>query len=196
MKCRVMFGNFAAAQAVFFLGQHDNRAAFRRFIREAGELSGVRQFAVAHSLDGDEFDRLPVAKRDGSGLVEKQRVHVAGSLNRFSAHGQNVVLHHAIHSGDADRGKQSADGRGDQAHQQEKSERRRWEPYRRRRLELRTLEYGGSVATASRKINVRPAIRMFRAISLGVFWRTAPSTRAIMRSRKVSPGFDVIRILM
>ena len=33
---------------------------------------------------------------------------------------------------------------------------------------------------------------MSRAISFGVFWRLAPSTRAIMRSRKVSPGLDVI----
>ena len=43
---------------------------------------------------------------------------------------------------------------------------------------------------------VRPAIRMFSAISFGVFWRSAPSTSAIMRSRNVSPGFDVILILM
>ena len=54
--------------------------------------------------------------------------------------------------------------------------------------------YGWSVTTASRKISVRPAIRMFRAISLGVFCRSAPSTRAIMRSRKVSPGLEVMRM--
>ena len=50
--------------------------------------------------------------------------------------------------------------------------------------------------TASRKMMVRPASRMSRAISLGVFWRLAPSTRAIMRSRKVSPGLEVIRTTM
>ena len=32
---------------------------------------------------------------------------------------------------------------------------------------------------------VRTASKMVRAISLGVFWRLAPSTRVIMRSRKV-----------
>ena len=37
---------------------------------------------------------------------------------------------------------------------------------------------------------------MFRAISLGVFWRSAPSTSAIMRSRNVWPGSDVIRTLI
>ncbi len=46
---------------------------------------------------------------------------------------------------------------------------------------------------ASRKMIVSPARRMLRAISLGVFCRLAPSTRAIMRSRNVSPGFDVMR---
>src|SRR5437764_1142316 len=34
---------------------------------------------------------------------------------------------------------------------------------------------------------------MFKAISFGVFWRSAPSTSAIMRSRNVSPGFEVMR---
>src|SRR5579872_2508610 len=47
---------------------------------------------------------------------------------------------------------------------------------------------GWSVTTASRKMMVRPARRMLRAISLGVFWRSAPSTRAIIRSMKLSPG--------
>src|SRR6202158_586095 len=55
---------------------------------------------------------------------------------------------------------------------------------------------GCSVTTASRKMMVNPASRMFSAISLGVFWRSAPSTRAIMRSRKVSPGFAVILTLI
>ena len=40
----------------------------------------------------------------------------------------------------------------------------------------------------------QPAIRMFSAISFGVFCRSAPSTSAIMRSRNVSPGFEVIWI--
>ena len=37
---------------------------------------------------------------------------------------------------------------------------------------------------------------MLSAISFGVFWRSAPSTSAIMRSRNVSPGFDVMRTVM
>ena len=40
---------------------------------------------------------------------------------------------------------------------------------------------------------VRPASRIDRAISFGVFCRSAPSTRAIIRSRNVSPGLAVIR---
>ena len=48
----------------------------------------------------------------------------------------------------------------------------------------------------SRKMIVRPASRMLSAISLGVFCRSAPSTRAIMRSRKVLPGSAVMRTLI
>src|SRR5262245_11187138 len=40
---------------------------------------------------------------------------------------------------------------------------------------------------------VSPASRMLSAISFGVFCRLAPSTMAIMRSRKVSPGSLVMR---
>ena len=38
---------------------------------------------------------------------------------------------------------------------------------------------------------VSPASRIARAISFGVRWRLAPSTRAIIRSRNVSPGSAV-----
>jgi hypothetical protein len=55
---------------------------------------------------------------------------------------------------------------------------------------------GLSVSTTSTNTIDRLASRMFNAISLGVRWRAAPSTRAIMRSTKVSPGFDVIRTTM
>ena len=41
---------------------------------------------------------------------------------------------------------------------------------------------------------VSPTKRVFNAISLGVFWRDAPSTRAIILSRNDSPGLDVILI--
>ena len=46
--------------------------------------------------------------------------------------------------------------------------------------------------TASRKMIVSATSRMPSAISLGVFWRDAPSTSAIMRSMNVSPGLAVI----
>ncbi|EXU92327.1 hypothetical protein P354_25245 [Streptomyces noursei PD-1] len=51
---------------------------------------------------------------------------------------------------------------------------------------------GWRVTTATRKTIVSDASRMVSAISLGVFCRAAPSTRAIIRSRKVSPGRAVI----
>ena len=47
---------------------------------------------------------------------------------------------------------------------------------------------GRSVTTTIRKTRVRPASRMLRAISFGVLRRSAPSTRAIIRSRKLCPA--------
>ncbi len=43
---------------------------------------------------------------------------------------------------------------------------------------------------------MRPASRMLSAISFGVFCRSAPSTRAIIRSMKLSPGLVVILTTM
>jgi hypothetical protein len=44
-------------------------------------------------------------------------VDVAGRFDRAARHREHVVLHQAIHAGDADRRDQRADGRRDQAHQ-------------------------------------------------------------------------------
>jgi len=54
------------------------------------------------------------------------------------------------------------------------------------------MAIGCSVTTATSSTSVRPAIRMSSATSFGVFCRLAPSTRAIIRSRNVSPGLEVI----
>ncbi len=43
------------------------------------------------------------------------------------------------------------------------------------------------VATAMRKISVMPESRIDSASSFGVFWRCAPSTKAIIRSRNDEP---------
>ena len=60
-----------------------------------------------------------------------------------------------------------------------------------------TPEYspiGYSVTITIRKMMVKETKSVFSAISLGVFFREAPSTRAIMRSRKLLPGSEVMRI--
>ena len=125
--------------------------------------------------------RLPVAEGDRAGLVEQQRVDVAGRFDRAPGHRQHVVLDQAVHAGDADRRQQAADGRRDQADEQ-----RHEDEHRLRRV--RVDANGCSVTTAIRKTIVKPASRMLSAISFGVFCRSAPSTSAIIRSRNVWPG--------
>ncbi len=58
------------------------------------------------------------------------------------------------------------------------------------------LPKGSSVMHTSRKMIVNAESRIVSAISLGVFCRFAPSTRPIMRSRKLSPGLAEMRTLI
>ncbi len=69
-------------EAVGGLGEYDDRAALRRLVGEAGELCRIGELRLADAVDRQELARLPVAQRDGAGLVEQQRVHVAGRLDR------------------------------------------------------------------------------------------------------------------
>ncbi len=108
----------AAADVVLLLGQHDDRSAFRRFVGERRQLRGVGQGRLRHAWQRDELTGLTVAERDRAGLVEQQRVHVAGSFDGAARHRQHVVLDQPIHAGDADRRQQPADRRRNQAHQQ------------------------------------------------------------------------------
>jgi hypothetical protein len=62
----------------------------------------------------DELRCLPVAQRDRPGLVEDQRLHVAGGLDGFPRHRQHVEAHRPVDPGDPDRREQRADRRRDQ----------------------------------------------------------------------------------
>ena len=65
------------AQSVSLFGENDDRAAFGSFVGQRGKLRGVGHLGLAHAGRGNEFRRLAIAQRDGPGLVEQQRVHVA-----------------------------------------------------------------------------------------------------------------------
>ena len=58
------------------------------------------------------------------------------------------------------------------------------------------LAIGHNVTQTIRKMRVRPDSTIDSANSFGVFWRSAPSTSAIIRSMKVEPGAAVIFTLM
>ena len=99
------------------------------------------------------------------------------------AHRQDVEAGDAVHARDADRGQQPADGGRDEAHQQrdqrhDRAPRARVDRERPQR-DGREQEHEGQAGQQDRRARSRS----------GVFWRLAPSTSAIIRSRKVSPGF-------
>src|ERR1039458_9217398 len=117
-EMRLVFGHLAAANVVLLFGEDHDGAALRRLVGQAGKLRRVGQLLLAHAFQRQELDGLAVAQRDGAGFVQQQRVDVAGGLYRLAAHGEHVVLHDAVHAGDADGGKQAADGGGDEADEQ------------------------------------------------------------------------------
>ena len=156
----------AAADAVFLLGQHDDRAALGRFVGQRGKLRRIGQFALArHPAAAMNSRRLAIAERDGAGLVEQQRIDVARRLDRAAGHRQHVEAHQPIHAGDADRRQQRADGGRNQ-----RDEQRDQHQHRQAAAGIGRRS-SGSMATAKTKMIVMPASRMLSAISFGVFWR-------------------------
>ena len=98
--------------------QGHDRASLGGLVGAAGEVGGAHQLLHRDARRGKELGRLPVAERDRSGLVEQQRVDVAGRLDRAARHGEDVLLEQAIDAGDADGAEQAADGRRDEADEQ------------------------------------------------------------------------------
>ena len=166
------------------------RSSGPRASRRRARRAGLHRPARARRRRAwHELGRLPVAQRDRAGLVEQQRVDVARGLDGAARHGEHVEAHQPVHAGDADGGEQGADRGRDQGHEQ------------RHQRDDRHLAAGvGGEARDARpgedEDQLMPASRMLRAISFGVFCRTAPSTSAIIRSRKVEPWAAVIRTLI
>ena len=115
---RLLRRQLAAAETVLLLRQDDDRTALRRLVRQRRELRRVSQRLLADAGQRDELRGLAIAERDRAGLVQEQRVHVAGGFDRPSRHRQHVVLHQPVHAGDADRRQQTADRRRNQADEQ------------------------------------------------------------------------------
>ena len=108
----------ALAQIEALLGEHDDAAALGGLVGERGELRGVGELLLGHAGRRQELRGLPIAERDGAGLVEEQHVDVAGRLDGAARGRDDVRLHHPAHAGHADRRQQAADRGGNEAHQQ------------------------------------------------------------------------------
>jgi len=117
-ELRADLGKVAAANAVFLLGEHDDRAALRRFVGKRGELGGIGKFGRGHAAHRFEFGRLAIAERDRAGLVEQQRIDVARRFHSTARDGEHVEAHEPIHARDADRRQQRTDRCRDQRHEQ------------------------------------------------------------------------------
>ena len=182
---RVLSGEVAAADAEL-LGQDDNRAALRRLVRERRQLRRIGQRLLRHARRWQELRGLPVAERDRPGLVQEQRVDVARRLDRAPGHRQHVVLHQPVHARDADGRDECADRRRDEADEERDQDRNRdlGAGVVGKRLERHDDEQEDERQHGEQDVQGDLVRRLLPL---------APSTSAIMRSRNVSPGFDVMR---
>ena len=176
----------ACSRMPVLLGEHDDRAALGRLVGERGELRGLGQLELADAGHREELGRLAVAERDRAGLVEQQHVDVAGGLDRAAGEREHVAADQPVHAGDPDRRQQRADRGRDQRHEQRDQGGHR---------DVGVGELGERPQRDHRRPGrpaSGPASRMPSAISFGVLRRSAPSTSAIIRSRKLWPGSWVI----
>ena len=155
-------GAFVALDgSVLLLGERDDGSSFRRLVRQRGELGRLGKLALLDALQRQELGRLAVAERDGAGLVEQQRVHIAGRFDGATGHGEHVETHQSVHAGDADGRQQRTDGGRNQRHEQR-------DQHQHADMAAGIGGKLGIVATAKTKISVIPASRMLSAIVGGL----------------------------
>ncbi len=110
-------GSFAIARADL-LSERDDRTPLWCLIGERREIGDARRVFRIDTNRRDNLDGLAIAQRDRAGLVEQQGIDVAGRFDCPTAHRQNVALHHAVHTRDADCREQTADRRRDETDEQ------------------------------------------------------------------------------
>ena len=98
--------------------QFHDALALGRLVGGRGLGRQVPDLDGGKAVEGHELRRPAVAHGDRAGLVQQQRVHVAGHFHGLSALGDDVGPQRPVHAGDADGGQQGTDRRGNQAHQQ------------------------------------------------------------------------------
>ncbi len=150
----------------------------------------VGQRLGAGAVDGDKFGRHAIAERNRSGLIQKQSIDIARGLDRAAAHREDVLSQQAVDAGDADGGKQSANSRRDQTHEQRDN-------HGYGNVVMPGVERHRHQGHAGKQENQRESGQQdIERDFVRVFCRSAPSTRAIIRSRKDSPGLAVMRTTM
>ena len=95
-------GRRLAPHVVFFLHHRDDRAAFGGLVGVACKQRRLGGLTLGHARYRNDLGRQPIAESDGAGLVEQQRIDVAGGLDRAAGHRQHVEAHQTVHAGDAD----------------------------------------------------------------------------------------------
>ena len=114
---------FRDGDAIALAGEGEDGAALRGLIGEACFDGEPRGFLLGDAGNRDDLGRHAIAEGDRAGLIEQQRVDVAGRLDGPAGHGEHIVADQTVHAGDADGRKQAADRRRDQRDEQRDQDR-------------------------------------------------------------------------
>lgn len=98
--------------------QLDDALSLRRLIGgrgQRGQMTDIRRRQLAQRY---EARGSAIAHRDRAGLVQEERIHIAGHFDGFAALGENVGPQGAIHAGNTDGRQQRPDRRRNEAYQQ------------------------------------------------------------------------------
>ena len=82
------------------------------------KLRRIRQHLRGRAIDRDKIGRHAIAQGDRAGLIQQQSINIASGFHGAAAHRKNVLAQQAVDAGDADGGKQAANGRRYETDQQ------------------------------------------------------------------------------
>ena len=85
-------------------------------VMQACQGGAADQFAAGGASHGEEIGGQAVAVGDGAGFIQNHGVHIAAGLHSLAGHSDDIEPGHAVHTCNADGGKQAANGRRDQAY--------------------------------------------------------------------------------
>ena len=94
------------------------RFSLRCVIMKAGQRRTANQLAAVCTFHWEEIGRQTVSVGNRTSFIKNHGIHITAGFYCFTGHGDYIEASHSIHTCNPDSGKQTANGRRDQANSQ------------------------------------------------------------------------------